>query len=151
VNARNSGQALNTSFTSCVITGSKRRQFSRIQVVSMKRILAAGLSALAFGWVLATPATADTRRDGASGNYGKHRYHKRYGTQVRGYVARRGGYSYIYADSINTYGDARSRYGSTLSFRDAGFERQSPGGPFDHGFFFDSGVAPRGGQSPYMH
>src|SRR5262249_11062254 len=28
--------------------------------------------------------------------------------------------------------------------------RQSPGGPFDSGFFFDSARPPLGGQSPYM-
>ena len=65
---------------------------------------------------------------------------------------RRGGYSYKYAETINTYGNARSRYGSVNSYRDAGTDRQSPGGPFDHGFFFDSGVGSwYGGQSPYLH
>lgn len=29
--------------------------------------------------------------------------------------------------------------------------RQSPGGPFDSGFFFDSGIGPNGGDSPYMN
>jgi hypothetical protein len=29
--------------------------------------------------------------------------------------------------------------------------RQTPGGPFDSGFFFDSGVRPNGGNSPYMN
>lgn len=71
--------------------------------------------------------------------------------QVRGYVAPRGGYSYVYEDAINTYGDARGRFGSANSLRDPGLGRQTPGGPFDHGFFFDSGIAPHGGQSPYMH
>lgn len=71
--------------------------------------------------------------------------------QVRGYVARRGGYSYSYADSINTYGDSRSLYGATQSFRDPMVDRQTNAGPFDHGFFFESGVAPRGGNSPYMN
>lgn len=78
-------------------------------------------------------------------------YRKRKGPQVRGYVVRRGGYSYTYADSINTYGDSRSLYGSTWSFRDPSLDRQTTAGPFDHGFFFDSGVGPRGGDSPYMH
>ncbi len=71
--------------------------------------------------------------------------------QVRGYVARRGGYSYSYGDTINTYGDSRSLYGSTQSFRDPMLDRQTNAGPFDHGFFFESGVAPRGGNSPYMN
>ena len=28
---------------------------------------------------------------------------------------------------------------------------QTPGGPFDSGFFFDSGIRPNGGNSPYMN
>lgn len=78
-----------------------------------------------------------------------YRYRKK--PQVRGYVQRRGGYSYTYSDSINTYGDARSRYGATQSFRDPMLDRQTTAGPFDHGFFFESGTAPRGGNSPYMN
>jgi hypothetical protein len=70
---------------------------------------------------------------------------------VRGYVARQGGYSYSYEDTINTYGDSRSIYGSTQSFRDPMLDRQTNAGPFDHGFFFESGIAPRGGNSPYMN
>ena len=70
--------------------------------------------------------------------------------QVRGYVARRGGYSYSYADSIDTYGSARTTTGGSRYYRDAQLDRQTSG-PFDHGFFFDSGIAPHGGNSPYMH
>jgi hypothetical protein len=29
--------------------------------------------------------------------------------------------------------------------------RQSQGGPFDSGFFFDSGIGPRGGNAPYLN
>lgn len=75
----------------------------------------------------------------------------RSGAQVRGYAQRRGGYSYSYQDSINTYGDSRSLYGATQSFRDPMLDRQTNAGPFDHGFFFESGIAPRGGNSPYMN
>lgn len=71
--------------------------------------------------------------------------------QVRGYVLRRGGYSYGYADSIDTYGSARTVTGGSRYYRDAQLDRQTRGGPFDHGFFFDSAVAPHGGDSPYMH
>lgn len=69
------------------------------------------------------------------------------------YTVRRrgGGYSYSYADSVNTYGDARSRYGGASVYRDPTLDRQTPSGPFDHGFFFDSAVLPRGGEAPYMH
>jgi hypothetical protein len=71
--------------------------------------------------------------------------------QVKGYAARHGGYSYSYSDTINTYGDSRSLYGATQSFRDPMLDRQTNAGPFDHGFFFESGIAPRGGNSPYMN
>lgn len=62
---------------------------------------------------------------------------------------RRGGYSYGYGDAINT--DARGKAGGS-GYTDPRLYRQSPGGPFDSGFFFDSGVgSPYGGQAPYMH
>ncbi|MDX2307502.1 MAG: hypothetical protein NW216_04620 [Hyphomicrobium sp.] len=73
------------------------------------------------------------------------------GTRVKGYVERRGGYSYSKADTINTYGDSRARDGSAGNLRDPGLDRQTNAGPFDHGFFFDSAIAPRGGDSPYMN
>ncbi|MEQ1578618.1 MAG: hypothetical protein ABL894_13315 [Hyphomicrobium sp.] len=73
------------------------------------------------------------------------------GTRVRGYTERRGGYSYNQADSINTYGDSRSNYGSASSLRDPSLDKQSVAGPFDHGFFFDSATGARGGDSPYMN
>ena len=66
-------------------------------------------------------------------------------------AGRRGGYSYTYEDSINTYGDSRGRTGSADSFRDFQLERQTESGPFDHGFFFDSATGPHGGDSPYMN
>ncbi|CAN1724357.1 conserved exported protein of unknown function [Hyphomicrobium sp. 1Nfss2.1] len=34
---------------------------------------------------------------------------------------------------------------------DPSINKQSPGGPFDSGFFFDSGIGPNGGDSPYMN
>jgi hypothetical protein len=100
------------------------------------------------------PAQADERtRTTASGDgtgpYKARYYRKR--TRVYGYVARRGGYSYWPEDVINTYGMSRSLYGSMNSYRDPSLDRQSPGGPFDHGFFFDSGMSPQGGQSLYLH
>lgn len=62
--------------------------------------------------------------------------------QVQGYVARQGGYSYSYADTINTYGDSRSVYGATQNFRDPMLDRQTNAGPFDHGFFFNPALHP---------
>jgi hypothetical protein len=82
----------------------------------------------------------------------KARYSRRHATPVRAYRARRVGfYSYSYRDVINTYGMSRARYGSINSYRDPFVDRQTVNGPFDHGFFFDSGMAPRGGDSPYLH
>jgi hypothetical protein len=34
---------------------------------------------------------------------------------------------------------------------DPSINKQSQGGPFDSGFFFDSGMGPNGGDSPYMN
>lgn len=77
------------------------------------------------------------------------RYQRKRATRVRGYLGRRGGYSYTDSDVINTYAGSRTLYGSTNSYRDPFEDRQSSAGPFDHGFFFDSGIGPRGGNSPY--
>lgn len=72
--------------------------------------------------------------------------------QVRGFVQRRGGYSYSSSDTINTTGPGRGLYGSTNSYRFLGVDRQTRSGPFDHGFFYDGGgTAPRGGDSPYIN
>ena len=127
----------------------------------MTRVLtiAAAALAAAIGMTLAMDASAGerTRKPTQQGpvltEHPKSTYYRsrRAGPQVRGYAARRGGYSYTYNDSINTYGDSRSLYGSTQLFRHPSVDRQSTAGPFDHGFFFDSGVQPRGGDSPYMH
>jgi hypothetical protein len=70
---------------------------------------------------------------------------------VRRYRPMRGGYSYSYRDVINTYGMSRARYGSINTYRDFFSDRQTVNGPFDHGFFFDSGMGPRAGDSPYLH
>lgn len=36
-------------------------------------------------------------------------------------------------------------------FIDPAINKQSQGGPFDSGFFFDSGMGPNGGDSPYLN
>jgi hypothetical protein len=94
------------------------------------------------GLALSMPSSAEA---------GKRHSGYRNGPQVKGYVQRRGGYSYSYADSINTYGDSRSNYGGASVFRDPNLDRQTIAGPFDHGFFFDSGMGSHGGDSPYMN
>ena len=77
--------------------------------------------------------------------------YKRKAPQVRGYTAHRGGYSYNWGQTINTYGDSRTRYGGANYFRDPNIDRQSVAGPFDHGFFFDSGIGRVGGNAPYLN
>ncbi len=68
-------------------------------------------------------------------------------------TTKRGGYSYNQADSINTYGDSRGKFGSANSLRDPSIDRQTNAGPFDHGFFFESGIGPgqHGGNAPFLH
>ena len=70
-------------------------------------------------------------------------YRKRRPLEVDIYARRRGGYSYRPSDVTNTY--SRS---SPPPYADV---RQTPSGPFDSGFFFDSGIGPRGGNAPYLH
>lgn len=116
----------------------------------------AAAAALSFTVFAAVPAEAGERgtKSGYGGYYGGHpasRYYNRRRPQVRGYFARRGGYSFEPQDTINTYGDSRTKYGSTNSYRNHWVDRQTISGPFDHGFFFDSGIAPNGGNSPYMN
>lgn len=119
-----------------------------------------GLLAIALGTVvfcaLGSAADAGERRARATAyadasEHPRYRHYRKRGTRVYGYAARRGGYSYEYGDVVNTYGQSRSLFGGLNSYRDTFADRQTPSGPFDHGFFFDSGVAPRGGDSPYPH
>jgi hypothetical protein len=73
----------------------------------------------------------------------KARHYRRRPLEVTIYGRRRiGGYSYSAGSVINTYNRR-----NPPPYVDV---RQSPGGPFDTGFFFDSAMPPLGGQSPYM-
>ena len=90
------------------------------------------------------PAQAGERRRAVvsddSGTYVKSRYRKR--TRVYGYMARRGGYSYSASDAAIDYRD-------TSILRDP-LNGRRQGGPFDNGFFFDSGIS-RHNDSPYLN
>lgn len=77
------------------------------------------------------------------------RYHRKRATRVKGFLRRGGYYSYTDSDVTNVYGGSRTLFGSTNSYRDPFSDRQTSAGPFDHGFFFDSGTGPRGGDAPY--
>ena len=111
-------------------------------------LLAVGMSA-----VSAEAADRSSSRSPEPGltAHPKSSYYRGTGPQVRGFTARKGGYSFSWSDTINTYGDSRTRYGGTNYFRDPNIDRQSNGGPFDHGFFFDSGMGRIGGNSPYLN
>lgn len=116
-------------------------------------LVAAALGAI---FVISTPAEVRAQEQGgrhivSSGVHGTSKYRKarKRGAKVYGYTVRRGGYSYDYSDVVNTYGLSRSLYGSTNVYRDPSLDRQTISGPFDHGFFFDSGIGPRGGDAPY--
>lgn len=123
-------------------------------------LIGAAIGALFVGTLgLAEPASAGERKSGAYSHAAKKKVAKRHyrarvakvrRPQVRGYTARRGGYSYGVEDSINTYGSSRTLYGGTPSYTDPRLDAQSQAGPFDHGFFFESPAAPRGGNSLYM-
>ncbi len=66
--------------------------------------------------------------------------------KVRAYVVRPvGGYSYTSRDVTGSYrANVRALWGGLI-------DRQSPFGPFDTGFFFDSAIHPHGGYAPYQH
>jgi hypothetical protein len=93
--------------------------------------------------------TASAYADGTKAAPAKSRHKAKRAARVRGFLLRGGYYSYVDEDVINVYGGPRVRYGSTNTFRDFLTDRQTPGGPFDSGFFFDSGIGPRWNDSPY--
>ena len=72
---------------------------------------------------------------------GKKKAHRARKPQVRGYAARDGSSPEEIARYFQLYG----------GYIDPEINKQSPGGPFDSGFFFNSGIAPNGGDSPYMN
>ena len=119
----------------------------------MRIVLAAALAVSVAALPAAGPAEAGRYGRSASPDGGAHAKSGYYRgkSEVRGYVKRRGGYSYSKEDTINTYGDARGRFGAANSLRDPSMDTQTRSGPFDHGFFFNSPMGPIGGDSPYMN
>ena len=120
-----------------------------------------GFAALAAVVMAAAALPADTAEAGSRGSSAT-AYHGGYfglgasyrggrSTRVYGYRQSVGGYSYSKEDTTNTSGLDRSRFGGTNAYRDPSVDTQTLAGPFDHGWFFDSGNAPRGGNSPYMN
>ena len=120
--------------------------------MTFKAVLAVTIGAVAF-WACPAATQAGERQSTTVAREGaveltKSRYKRKHAARVYGYSSR-GGYSYDYYDVINTYGQSRALYGSTNSYRDPFSDRQTPSGPFDHGFFFDSGLGPPFNDSPY--
>ena len=117
----------------------------------MKRILEFGVVfCLAVPSLMSGPAAA--HHNGSHIKRGQVSYYRAVKPRLYGYVARPGGgYAYTYRDVINTYGNARTVWGSTNLYRNWRVDRQTEFGPFDHGFFFDSPVFPNGGYAPYQH
>jgi len=117
----------------------------------MTRILALG-AILCLAAPVATAGSAAAHHNGYHAKRAQVHYYRAVKPRVYGYVVRSGGgYSYTVEDIINTYSTSRTRYGSTDYFRNWRVDRQTPFGPFDHGFFFDSAIAPRGGDAPYLN
>jgi len=114
-------------------------------------VVCGALALLAFGGspMLGERWTSAAFADGSKAGPAKSRYKAKRAVRVRSFLQRGGYYSYVDQDVINVYGGSRALYGSTNTYRDFLTDRQTPGGPFDSGFFFDSGIGPRWNDSPY--
>ena len=89
------------------------------------------------------PSDCRAQTYAAEPGHAKARHYRHRPLEVTIYGGRRiGGYSYGASSVVNTYNRR-----NPPPYVDV---RQSPGGPFDWGFFFDSAMPPLGGQSPYM-
>ncbi|MCL4764866.1 MAG: hypothetical protein KJZ80_01355 [Hyphomicrobiaceae bacterium] len=120
----------------------------------MKRTVQLGAAFGLAAALLAGPAGAHgvKSRSGVYAAYPAASYYRAGKPKVYGYAVRRGGgYSYVPEDVINTYGNSRTLFGGINAYRDPMLDRQTRFGPFDHGFFFDSAIAPRGGDAPYQN
>lgn len=63
----------------------------------------------------------------------------------------RGGQVYGKAKPKPTQEEIARYFALYGGFIDPDLNKQTPAGPFDSGFFFNSGVGRNGGDSPYMH
>jgi hypothetical protein len=101
------------------------------------------IALLAFSSATLAQDRPGVRAYAAGYKHSKARRYRQRPLEVYIYRGRRpGGYSYRPADVISTYGSNPPPWAEV---------RQTPSGPFDSGFFFDSGISPRGGNSPYQH
>src|ERR1700730_13737166 len=105
-------------------------------------ILAIGIAILALFGSVGVMHSGECRAETYGSGHAKSRHYRKRPLEVTIYGRRRrGGYSYSASDVINTYGRSPPPYAHV---------RQTPGGPFDSGFFFDSGMGLHGGDSPYL-
>jgi len=122
-------------------------EFATVQVYQMRCItLFAASAALALGFGAVAPATAGgiAKHLGGQGQFTQHPRSGYYrgAPQVRGFRKSVGGYSYSYSDSVLDFRDR--------ALLDPSLRGPSSGsGPFDSGFFFDSGIGSPTSNAPY--
>jgi ABC-type sugar transport system substrate-binding protein len=105
---------------------------------ALSRLIAVAIAAACAGALMTTANPASAQQ--------KKQYAQNGEKPLKGVIRYRrpGGYSYKSNDTAGT--------GALWKFIDPDSTRQgNPSGPFDSGFFFDSGNGPRGGQSPYQN
>jgi hypothetical protein len=106
-------------------------------------VLVLGLAIAALiGWFGGIrPGDCRAQTYAAEQGHAKARHYRHRPLEVTVYGRRRiGGYSYSASSVVNTYNRQNPPPYANV--------RQTPGGPFDTGFFFDSAIGPQGGQSP---
>ena len=105
---------------------------------ALSRLIAVAIAAACAGAFFVSPEPAAAAQ--------KKQYAQNGEKPLKGVIRYRrpGGYSYKSNDTAGT--------GALWKFIDPDSTRQgNPSGPFDSGFFFDSGIQPHGGQSPYQN
>jgi len=106
-----------------------------------RSLIGAGIAVMAAVFVLA--AVDGVRQHVAPGAYAGE--HKKKGAKSRRRAHRRQAPSGSTPEEIARYFQL---YGGYI---DPTINKQSQAGPFDSGFFFDSGIRANGGDSPYMN
>jgi len=117
----------------------------------MKRLMATAAACTILALAIGGNSTTSNAQDVSTGGHSASKYYKDNASSARSARQRRGGYSFFAEDTINTYGDSRTTNSGANSYRFEFYTRQTPSGPFDHGFFFDSGIGMNGGNSPYLN
>ena len=116
-----------------------RRNIGRNRIFS-GLLIATGLVFLAALGGAGQTIAPGARADDQGPPYRQKQHHARR-AQPRAYAMERGSTPAEIARYFALYG----------GYIDPSINKQSQGGPFDSGFFFDSGIGPNGGDSPYMN